>query len=120
MLDQLAALSFDAGRVQRSGNLLLLDAHETLAELMMEGAPDAAGFIDVTSSRREGMYMEAIVRFASMPNWWASFARTVITKQRRALKCCGIDWPQRMASKGAEEGEDSRARLGPVSAPGSL
>lgn len=53
MLDHLAALSFDVGRLQRSGNLLLLDAHETLAELMMEGTPDAAGFIDVTSKAVE-------------------------------------------------------------------
>lgn len=42
--DELAALAFDVGRVRESGQLVLLDAEETLSTFMHNGAPDAAKF----------------------------------------------------------------------------
>src|SRR5262249_45572701 len=42
ILDGLRRRDFDVNRLQASGDLLLLDAHDTLAALMVNGQPNAA------------------------------------------------------------------------------
>jgi hypothetical protein len=44
VLDQLRARNFDVERMQAAGELLLLDARDTLAIFMADGIPDAAAF----------------------------------------------------------------------------
>lgn len=56
LLNQLTALSLDAQRCQRVGDLLLLDANETISEFTTDGAPDAARFIDVTVKAAEKVF----------------------------------------------------------------
>jgi len=44
IVDQLTALSLDADELQRTNQLLMLDARDTLARFMVAGAPDAGRF----------------------------------------------------------------------------
>jgi hypothetical protein len=44
VLDELSARDFDVSRLQAVGDLLLLDARDTLATFMADGMPDSAAF----------------------------------------------------------------------------
>ena len=69
----LQALSFDVDRLRRNGDLMVLDAEETLSTFMKDGRPDSAAFRESVGGLIDnviGGHRKATVRaFGEMVDW---------------------------------------------------
>src|SRR2546425_4420896 len=115
ILRELVATSLDVVQLQRSNDLVLLDAQETLSIFMTNGKPRPrhSRTACVKSSKRRAAG-DRIAPSEYMARWWTFSGRTVSKRRRSALKCSGINWQIRRRFRfyvGTRWGTSTRTRI---------